>query len=90
MVLAVAAFLLRDYFVPRLQIILGMLAAPFVFGVKEKGIYSGRYGIAAMVFMVLFFSCTFTCYCFSQLAVFCFLPSKGNGEKLGCCLFFFW
>ncbi|MCC6371133.1 MAG: hypothetical protein IT236_09025, partial [Bacteroidia bacterium] len=55
MVLAVAAFLLRDYFVPRLQIILGMLAAHFVFGIKEKGIYSGRYGIAAIVFMVMFF-----------------------------------
>jgi exosortase N len=52
-VLAVAV--LKDYFVPGIQIALGILAAPFVFRIKEPGRFSYRYAVVAVLFIAAFY-----------------------------------
>jgi exosortase N len=50
----VGYFLLKDYFIPGLQIILGIMAAPFVFRIKEKGVFSNRYALASILFIAAY------------------------------------
>lgn len=47
-------YLLKDYFLPGIQIILGIMVAPFVFKV-QKNSYSNRYAILSVMFMLLFY-----------------------------------
>lgn len=58
LVLGVAVYVLKDYFVPGIQIVLAMLIAPFIFRVKRPGSYSYNYAIAAVVFLVLHYYLT--------------------------------
>jgi exosortase N len=54
-VLIFSVILLRDYFIPRFQVILGIMTAPFVFRTREKGNFSDRYGIIAVIFIVAYY-----------------------------------
>jgi len=69
----IAAWMLKDYFIPRIQIIMGIIAAPFVFKIKEKGVFSFRYAYATIIFTLAFY--------FLHVYVLLFLA-------LGCLLFF--
>jgi exosortase N len=73
LVLATGVYLLKDYFIPGLQIILGMMVAPFVFRIKEKGVFSNRYAFVSAVFMFG--------YCFLHIYMLLFFA-------IGCLLFF--
>ncbi len=50
-----ALILLRDYFSPGIQIVLGLMTIPFIFKIKQPGIHSFRYGWAAIAFLALFY-----------------------------------
>lgn len=56
--LAAAMYVLKDYFVPGIQIFLAMMMAPFVFRVKAPGSYSYTYAIAAVFFLILHYYLT--------------------------------
>ena len=68
-----AILILKDYFIPRIQIILAVFATPFVFKIKQAGKFSYNYAFAAIAFLVL--------YCFFHISVFLFF-------SVGCLLFF--
>lgn len=65
LIVSCAAFLLRGYFFPSFQIMLGILVAPFVFRIRDKGSRSGRYFYISVL-------CT-ACYYFLSMKLFLFL-----------------
>lgn len=65
--------MMKDYFIIRMQLILGLLCAPFIFRVREKDSFSYRYAIASIFFLA--------CYSVLQVKVLLFL-------SLGSLIFF--
>jgi exosortase N len=68
-----ALFMMRDYFVLRIQIILGLLCLPFIFRIREKDVHSHRYGIIAFAMLIV--------YVFLQSKILLYL-------SLGCLVFY--
>lgn len=54
LIMVVAVFLLKDYFIPKIQIILAIISTPFFFKIKQPGIYSYGYGIVAIVLLLFY------------------------------------
>lgn len=77
--LAAAVYVLKDYFVPGLQIVLAMVMAPFVFRIKTPGSYSYSYAIAAMVFLGLHYYLTISVLLF--LSAGCLLLFSISNRK---------
>ncbi len=75
--LILICWVLRSYFIPSLQVILGALATPLVFKIKEKGVFSYRYGYAAIVLIVLYYHLHtglflfFACGCLALCTIEC-------------------
>jgi exosortase N len=55
LVFAIGVFLLKDYFMPGIQIALGIMIAPFVFTIKKTGAYSHRYAIISTILLLAFY-----------------------------------
>jgi len=88
-VLGAAVYVLKDYFVPGIQIVLAMLIAPFVFCVKRPGSYSYSYAIAAVAFLVLHYYLTVSVLLFLSAGCLLLFSISCRRGRLGILPFLF-
>lgn len=87
--LGAAVYVLKDYFVPGIQIALAMLMAPFVFRVKTPGSYSYSYAIAAVVFLALHYYLTVSVLLFLSAGCLLLFSISCRRGRLGILPFLF-
>ncbi|MES2681525.1 MAG: exosortase N [Bacteroidota bacterium] len=75
--------LLRNYFFPQFQILMGILIAPFVFRVREKGVFSNRYFYAALLFLLAYYTLCMKLFLFLALGAFLFYSIESRFGKIG-------
>ncbi len=87
--LGASVYVLKDYFVPGIQIALAMLMAPFVFRVKTPGSYSYSYAVAAVVFLVLHYYLTVSVLLFLSAGCLLLFSISCRTGRLGILPFLF-
>lgn len=81
-------WLLKDYCVPEIQIILGILVSPFVFKI-QKDTFSYRYAYASLFFLIAFYFLHIYVFLFFSLGCLAFFTIESQFGKIGILPFLF-
>jgi len=88
LVVACGIGLLRDYFFPSFQLILGVMIAPFVFKIKARS-FSKRYLYLSVLFLLLYYFLTIHTFLFLSIGCLLFFTIEANFGKIGVLPFIF-
>ena len=86
--IVVAVLLLKEYFTPSLQIVLGLLLAPFVFTVQKNN-FSNRYIFLSLLFLVVYYFLQVYVLLFLSVGCFIFFTIESQNGKIGVLPFLF-
>lgn len=89
LILGSSCFLLRNYFFPSFQIVLGLLIAPFVFRIREKQVFSNRYFYISALCTVCYYFLSMKLFLFLGLGAFLFYSVESRFGKIGFLPFLF-
>ncbi len=84
-----AALLLKNYFLPQFQIILGVMIAPFVFRIKEKFVFSNRYFYISLFLMAIYLAIGLKIFLFLSIGCLLFFAIENIFGKIGSLPLFF-
>ena len=83
-----AGWLLKDYCVPQIQLVLGVMVSPFVFKI-QKNIFSYRYAYISFIFLIAFYFLHIYVLLFFSLGCLAFFTIESQFGKIGILPFLF-
>jgi hypothetical protein len=84
-----SGFIIKDYFIPSIQITFGILAAPFVFKLQKKNVYSHRFLVFSTALILAYYFLHVAILLFLSLGSLMLYTIEGRIGKLGFLPFLF-